>query len=102
MNPEDLTVSEAASAIRNQSLFVTDYVRALFSRMDRVESSVHAWVTVDRESVLAEAAACDTEVRDNRFRGPLHGIPIGIKDIFFTKNLRTTMGSPVFANFVPE
>jgi len=74
----------------------------LFARIDETESAVHAWVTVDRDAVLAEARKCEAEARSKRFRGPLHGIPIGIKDIFYTKGLRTTMGSPLFADFVPD
>ena len=101
-NPEDLTLAEAAVAIRKRSLSAVDYARALLVRMDKVEPAVQAWVTVDRQAVLSEAEKCDAEARDKKFRGPLHGIPVGIKDIIFTKNLRTAMGSPVFADFVPE
>jgi len=70
--------------------------------MDEVESKVHAWVTVDREAVLAEAQQCDAEAARKQFRGPLHGVPIGVKDIFYTRGLRTTMGSPLFRDFVPR
>src|SRR5262245_18274528 len=102
MNLENLTVVEAAAAIREHKVSADEYAKALLSRIDKVESRVHAWFTIDREAVLSEARKCDAEVRDGRLRGPLHGIPIGIKDLFYTKNLRTTMGSPVFASFVPE
>ena len=102
MNLEDLTVVEAASAIRAGTVSAVEYAHALLSRIDNVESRVHAWFTVDREAVLSEARKCEAEARDRRFRGPLHGVPVGIKDIFFTKDLRTTMGSPAFASFVPQ
>lgn len=102
MNLEDLTAAAAASAIRERTLSPVDYARALLARIDRVESRVQAWFTVDRDAVLSEAEKCEAEAREKRFRGPLHGVPLGIKDIFYTKNLRTTMGSPAFANFIPE
>ncbi len=102
MNLEDLTVAAAAAAIRERTLSPVDYARALLDRIDRVESRVQAWFTVDRDAVLSEAEKCEVEAREKRFRGPLHGVPLGIKDIFYTKNLRTTMGSPAFANFIPE
>jgi aspartyl-tRNA(Asn)/glutamyl-tRNA(Gln) amidotransferase subunit A len=102
MNLEDLTVVEAASAIREGKLSPIEYAHALLARIDTVESRVHAWFSVDRESVLSEARKCEAEAREGRYRGALHGIPIGIKDLFYTKDLRTTMGSPVFANFLPE
>jgi aspartyl-tRNA(Asn)/glutamyl-tRNA(Gln) amidotransferase subunit A len=102
MNLENLTIVEAAGAIREGKLSPLDYAQALLSRIDNVESRVQAWFTVNREAVLSEARKCEAEAHNGQFRGPLHGIPIGIKDIFYTKDLRTTMGSPVFANFIPH
>src|SRR5262245_42384884 len=102
MNLEDLSLSEAAAAIRNGTLSPVNYVEALFRVMDRHESRIEAWVTVDRERVLSEAQTCAAEARNGKFRGPLHGVPVGIKDIFYTKGLRTTMGSVVFKDFVPD
>ncbi len=102
MNPENLSLVEAASAIRSGALSPLEYVRSLLARIDQLDSRVQAWVTVDREAVLAEARQCETEARQKRFRGPLHGIPVGIKDIFYTKGLRTTMGSVLFKDFVPD
>jgi aspartyl-tRNA(Asn)/glutamyl-tRNA(Gln) amidotransferase subunit A len=102
MNPEDLSLSEAAAAVRRGSLSPVEYVEALFRVMDRIESQIEAWVTVDRERVLSEARTCDAEARNGDFRGPLHGVPIGIKDIFYTDGLRTTMGSVIFKDFVPD
>src|ERR1051325_7641521 len=102
MNLENLTIREAAGAIREGRVSPLDYAQALLSRIDNVESRVHAWFTVDREAVLSEARKCESEARAGRFRGPLHGIPIGVKDIFYTKDLCTTLGSPILANFVPQ
>jgi aspartyl-tRNA(Asn)/glutamyl-tRNA(Gln) amidotransferase subunit A len=102
MNPDALSLTAAAQAIRDGSLSPIEYVKALFTRIDQAESEVHAWVTIDREAVLAEARKCEDEAGGKRFRGPLHGIPVGIKDIFYTKGLRTMMGSPLFRDFVPE
>jgi aspartyl-tRNA(Asn)/glutamyl-tRNA(Gln) amidotransferase subunit A len=102
MNPESLSLADAASLIRSRTLSPVEYAEALFGVMDRIESRVQAWVTVDRENVLAEARRCEAEAREGKFRGPLHGVPIGIKDIFYTKGLRTTMGSVLFNDFVPD
>src|SRR5438093_6535743 len=101
MNPEDLSVIEAAAAIREGVLSPVEYVNSLFARIDRLDSRLQAWVTLDRNAVLAEAARCEAEAGNKQFRGSLHGIPVGIKDIFYTKNLRTTMGSMLFENFIP-
>src|SRR5262245_51483841 len=102
MNPEGLSLSEAASAIRTSTLSPVDYVEALFAVMDRVESRVQAWVTIDRERVLAEARRCEAEARSGKLRGPPHGVPLGIKDIFYTQGLRTSRGSSIFKDFVPD
>src|SRR5438876_12049958 len=101
MNPEDGSLMEAAAAIRDGVLSPVEYVNSLFARIDQLDSRVQAWVTVDRDEVLAEARRCEEEAQRKHFRGPLHGIPVGIKDIFYTKNLRTTMGSMLFENFIP-
>jgi aspartyl-tRNA(Asn)/glutamyl-tRNA(Gln) amidotransferase subunit A len=57
---------------------------------------------VDREAVLAEARKCEAEAAAKQFRGPLHGVPIGVKDIYYTKGMRTSMGSESFRDFVPD
>jgi aspartyl-tRNA(Asn)/glutamyl-tRNA(Gln) amidotransferase subunit A len=101
VNLISLTVVEAATRIRSGSLSPVEYVQALLERVDAVEPRVKAWTTIDREAVLAEARQMEAEARKQQFRGPLHGVPIGIKDIFYTKNLKTTMGSTAFADFVP-
>jgi len=101
MNPEEVSLMEAAAAIRDGVLSPVEYVNSLFARIDQVDSRVQAWVTVDRDEVLAEARRSEAEAQKKQFRGPLHGIPVGIKDIFYTRNLRTTMGSMLFENFIP-
>jgi len=101
MSLEELTLTEAATQIRNGGLSPLEYVEGLLARVNATEGRVQAWTTIDREAVLSEARQMETEARKKQFRGPLHGIPIGIKDIFYTKNLRTTMGSSAFADFVP-
>ena len=101
MNPEALTLVEAAGKIRDGVLSPLDYVQSLFARVDAVDPRVQAWTTIDRAGVLAEARQMETEARKKQFRGALHGIPVGVKDIFYTKDLKTTMGSTAFADFVP-
>jgi aspartyl-tRNA(Asn)/glutamyl-tRNA(Gln) amidotransferase subunit A len=102
MRLEELSITEAASAIQSGALSPYDYTKALLDRIDRLEPQVRAWVTIDREAVLAEARQREDEAVRKKFRGPLHGIPVGVKDIFYTKGQRTTMGSELFADFIPE
>ncbi|MGH9345108.1 MAG: amidase, partial [Terriglobia bacterium] len=70
--------------------------------IERLEPQVKAWVTLDRDGAMREAAALEREARDGRLRGPLHGIPLGVKDIFYTAGMRTTGGHAGTADFVPD
>jgi len=102
MNLERLSVIEAASAIRTGKLSPVEYVESLFRVIDGIEGRLQAWVTIDRGRVMEDARACEAEARAWKLRGPLHGVPVGVKDIFYTQGLRTTMGSTVFKDFVPD
>jgi len=97
-----LTLSEAASRLRKRDLCSVDLLRSCLAAIDRLEPQVKAWVTLDGEVALREAATLDREADAGRFRGPLHGIPVGIKDVFYTAGLRTTGGHSALANFVPD
>jgi aspartyl-tRNA(Asn)/glutamyl-tRNA(Gln) amidotransferase subunit A len=100
--PYSLTLTAAAEQIRTRQLSPVDLVRSCLERIDQLESRLQAWVTVDRDGALAAARRCEDEIQRGQYRGPLHGIPIGIKDIFYTAGLKTTAGSPIYANFVPD
>jgi len=100
-NVEHLTLSQAATLIRTGQLSSLEVVEAILRRIDALEASLHAWVTIDREAVLAQARLRDAEWRQSGPRGPLHGIPVGCKDILYTAGLKTTACSRVYAEFVP-
>jgi aspartyl-tRNA(Asn)/glutamyl-tRNA(Gln) amidotransferase subunit A len=102
MEPFRLALSEAARLIKDGVLTPTRYAESLLDRIEQLEPAVEAWVTVDREKVLEAAEAATREAAEGRFRSPLHGIPVGIKDIYFTEGTLTTMGSPLYAGFVPS
>jgi len=99
---EDLSLVDASNLIRSRKMSSEEYTLALLAHMDRIEPRVQAFVTVDRDAVLAEAKRCDSDAAANRFRGPLHGVPIAVKDIYYTKGMRTTIGAAPFQNFVPD
>jgi aspartyl-tRNA(Asn)/glutamyl-tRNA(Gln) amidotransferase subunit A len=68
----------------------------------RLEPSIKAWTTLDEEKALAAARQAEEEINRDGMRSPLHGVPMGIKDIFYTSGVKTTMGSPLYADFVPR
>ena len=97
-----LTAAGAARRIQAGRLSPVDLVEALLERIERWEPTLKAWVTVDKEGALAAARRLEHEAKGGWFRGPLHGVPVGVKDIFYTLGLRTTACSPLLAEFVPS
>jgi aspartyl-tRNA(Asn)/glutamyl-tRNA(Gln) amidotransferase subunit A len=96
-----LTLSEASQLIHNNELSPTALLDSLLNRIDKLETTLNVWVNIDRDEAIKVAEKCSKEAEDGKIRGPLHGIPIGIKDIFFTMGQKTTAGSAILANFIP-
>ena len=99
--PYELTVAEAAAAIEAGELTSRQLVDSCLARIDALEDKIKAWALVDRDGALKAAQRLDRELQAGKRRGPLHGIPVGIKDIFYTAGLKTEAGSPFWAGFVP-
>lgn len=100
--PYELSAFDAARRIRQRELSPVTLVESLLQRIDRLEPQVQAWVTIDRAGALATARQLEEEVQRGSTRGPLHGVPIGVKDIYYTAGLKTTGGSRIYADFVPS
>ena len=98
----ELGVAEAARLIRDGVVTSSELARGLLERVERLDPGLNAWVTVDREDALSEARRRDEERGAGSARGPLHGVPVGLKDIFFTEGMRTTGCSPIYADFTPS
>ncbi len=100
--PHELTVSDAAEAMRLRRLSPVDLMGALLSRSNALDPDLRVWVTLDEDAAMDAASASADELARSGPVGPLHGVPIGVKDIFYTANLRTTGCSPIYADFVPS
>lgn len=96
-----LSVAEAGRTIRQRKLSPVEYTQAILKRIDEVEPKVHAFITVTREQALEAAKAAEKEIMAGKYRGPLHGIPFAVKDTHYTAGIRTTVATPVLADFVP-
>ncbi|TPN65132.1 amidase family protein, partial [Mesorhizobium sp. B1-1-5] len=95
-----LSAVELADAIRQRKLSVREVVTAFLDRVEAVNPLVNAIVSLrDRSDILREADAADA--RPDR-AGALFGLPIAVKDLAMTRGLRTSFGSPIFADFVPQ
>ena len=101
-NPNELTATQAARAIATRSITVTDLAKACLDRIDGLNDRLKAWVYVDRDTVLADARTADEIVAAGKPVGPLHGVPIGLKDIYYTAGIPTRAGSEVYKDFVPD
>ena len=95
-----MPILEAAARLRKKEVTPADLVRECFAAIDRREAEVRAWVFVDRGYALEQAERLGRELAAGRDRGPLHGIPLGIKDIFDVADWPTAAGSKRWANSI--
>lgn len=97
-----LTAREAARRIREGALSPVALVEACLERIHAIDDQVKAWVTIDEASVRAQAREREQEATSGRRRGPLHGVPVGVKDIIDVAGLPTTAGARPWAHRRPE
>jgi aspartyl-tRNA(Asn)/glutamyl-tRNA(Gln) amidotransferase subunit A len=97
-----LSLAESSQLIHNGHLSPVDYLEALLNRTNKLEPHIKAWVTLNENEARKTAEKRTSEAESGIFRGPLRGIPIGIKDIFYTAGIKTTMGSPICRAFIPS
>ncbi len=95
-------ISHAAAALRNKKISSVELTEECLRRIERFNPALNAFVTVTGDRARARASALDAELAMGRDRGPLHGIPVALKDLVYTKGVRTTAGSKLFADFVPD
>ena len=100
--PYELSVVDAAAQIRQGTLSPVALAESLLARIDTLDGDLQAWVTIDREAVLSMARAREADVRSGGPLGSIHGVPVGLKDIFYTAGMLTACGSRVYADFVPD
>lgn len=101
MKFEELTLARAADEMRSGVLSPVELTEFSLKRIDQLNPTINAILTVSREQALREARDAEDRIKTGRYLGPLHGIPIAIKDIFETAGIRTTAGSKILTNHVP-
>jgi Asp-tRNA(Asn)/Glu-tRNA(Gln) amidotransferase A subunit family amidase len=104
-NLEDLAflrVTELAPLVRARAVSSTDLTRMYLARMKKYSEKLLCLITLTEDLALEQAAAADREIRQGHYRGPLHGIPFGVKDLFDTKGILTTWGAEPFQKRVPD
>jgi aspartyl-tRNA(Asn)/glutamyl-tRNA(Gln) amidotransferase subunit A len=97
-----LSIGQAARLLRRKEISPVELVDACLARIERLNPSLNAFITVTRESARRQARAAEREIRRNGPRSPLHGIPVSLKDNFWTQGVRCTAGSKILGDFVPD
>ena len=96
------TLLEAASALGSRKVSAVELARALLDRIAKLDPSLHSYATVAPELALKQAEAADAEIAAGNYRGPLHGVPIAVKDICNTAGVVTAAGMTIHAGNVPD
>lgn len=97
-----LSVAELGQRIRAKDVSPVEVAQAFLARVEATEPTLNAFITPTPERALADARQAEQEIAAGNYRGPLHGIPIALKDLYWTAGIRTTSGSAVDADFVPS
>lgn len=96
-----LTIAGAAALLRKKKISPVELAKAALRRIETLNPRLNAFITVTAERALREARAAEREIARGKYRGPLHGIPITLKDNICTEGVRTTAGSRILENFIP-
>ena len=97
-----MTLLEMAASLRRREVSSVELTAAALQRIERLNPATNAMQTVMAEAARERARQADEELARGEGRGPLHGVPVAVKDLFFTKGVRTTGGSSLFEHHVPE
>jgi len=101
-SPEFLSIEEAGRLLRKKEISPVELVDAALARIERANPGLNAFLTIVADEARRQARAAERAIRSGNASGPLHGIPISLKDNFWTRGIRSTAGSKILANFVPD
>src|SRR5216117_2462089 len=102
------SIEEVGKLFRNRKLSPVELAKLMLARIERLNPKLNAYITATAERALSQAKKAESELfaprgrKAHRDRGPLHGIPISLKDNIYTKDIRTTAGSKILKDFIPQ
>ncbi len=102
MELTSLTLFEAADLLKREEVSPVELVQAHLQRIEQLDRRLNSFLTITPELALQQAQQAEREIQQGEYRGTLHGIPLGIKDLYETQGIRTTAGSTFFADYFPE
>ncbi len=97
-----LSIAEAGALLRRRALSPVELTQAYLDQIQEHDVDLRAYITVLEAGALATATAAEREIAGGRYRGPLHGIPVALKDLVMTRGIRTTCGSRILRDWVPD
>jgi aspartyl-tRNA(Asn)/glutamyl-tRNA(Gln) amidotransferase subunit A len=97
----ELSIAEASDLLRRKQISPVELTTSCLDRIEQLDPAINAFITVMHDSALAQAHEAEAEIHAGNWRGPLHGIPIGLKDLIDTAGVKTTCGSALFKDRVP-
>jgi len=97
----NISIAEASDLLRRKKISPVELTTSCLNRIEELNPTINAFITVMRDSALAQAREAENKIRAGKWRGPLHGIPIGLKDLIDTAGVKTTCASALFAERVP-
>ena len=93
---------DAAALLRSKEISALELTEAMLQRIEDLDGKLHSYLLVTGELARAQAKAAQAEIQAGNYRGPMHGIPIGLKDLIYTKGITTTCASKILRDFVPD
>src|SRR3984893_11272884 len=101
-SPTSLSLADAAELVRRKKISPVELTQACLSRIEKLNPRLNAFITVSAEPALAAARDAESEINRGGWKGPLHGIPVAVKDLLDTAGVRTTAASALFKDRVPQ
>lgn len=102
LNILNLTIKDLSELISRREISPVDLVEASLKRIARLNPVLNAFITVLEDAAREDAKNAEMLIKEGRYKGPLHGIPVSLKDLIYVKGAKSTSGSKILANFVPQ
>ncbi|MFQ5937525.1 MAG: amidase [Acidiferrobacterales bacterium] len=96
------SIGELAPRLAAREISPVELTEAVLARIAQLDDKLNAYITVLEDRTLQSARTAESDIRAGDYRSPLHGVPVAIKDLFATRGVRTTFGSPLFSDWVPD
>ena len=96
-----LSLRSLGTLMQRRELSPVEATETVLDRVEKFDRQLNSFITPLRDQAMAQARAAEREILDGHYRGPLHGVPIAAKDLYYTKGIRTTAGSKILSDFIP-